>query len=252
MESLFEGLHLAEVIDNNDPDKFGRVKIRPLIEGKDYNSNHLPWAKPLLKSSGGSASHGKSDIPENNSKVWITYEKFKTRKNPFYIYDGTDNNLNPYQKFDDTIKSNITGQEIPAFASSYPDVKFNLYKNGICIGASSNSTNKEFFIYHPSGSMIFINKDGKILQKSSGAINIEAGSGTIEKAILGETLKAKLESLYDEISSMLTNIQSLTVGTAMGPSTPPINTPAFVTNQANIAALKAALSQILSQLLKHN
>jgi len=238
--TLFDGLHLAEVVDNNDPDKLGRVQVRPLIEGSGYESSHLPWAKPLLKSSGGSGTHGQSDIPEKDSKVWITYEKFKTRKNPHYIFDATGNNLNIFSKFNDDIKSNIAGQSITAPVSEYPDVKFRLYANGICTGVSSNSTNKEIFVYHPAGSMVFFDKDGKILIKSAGDINIEAGSSTIEEAVLGQKLKTKLDTL---ISKLLTH----THPSAMGPTGPML--PPELTD---ITTLQGQLSEILSAKFKHN
>lgn len=60
---------------------------------------------------------------------------------------------------------------------------------------------------------------------------------SFEKAAQGETLKAKLEDLIDEI----TNIP---VPTALGPSGPPINSPAFL-------VIKAQLSEILSEVVKH-
>ena len=191
METLFEGLHAAIVVDNDDPDQLGRVKIRPLIEGVDYNTDHLPWARPLFQSSGGSDSHGLSDIPENNSKVWVTYEKFKTRKNPHYLFDATENSLNVHGKFLSDIKSNITG-----FQSGYPDVKFRLYANGICIGVSSNSTNKEIFTYHPSGSHTFIDKDGKMFINSVDELSVHTN-----------TKKTRLENNWGYIELKDTNGQ---------------------------------------------
>jgi len=187
---LFDGLDPAIVTDNNDPIKYGRIQVRSLVEGSGYDSTHLPWIKPLFKSTGGSSTYGKSDIPEIDSKVYITYEKYKQRKNGYYVFDANDNNLNPYQKFDTDIKSHITG-----FLSSYPDVKFTLYKNGICIGVSSNATNKEIFMYHPSGTFIFIDETGKFyvnsiddlsIKSNTKKIRLENNNGFIELAATGQ------------------------------------------------------------------
>lgn len=61
---------------------------------------------------------------------------------------------------------------------------------------------------------------------------IELGKDTLEKAVLGETLKTKLEELIDAILA-------ITVPTALGPSGTPINAAQFST-------IKSQLDQILS------
>ncbi len=65
---------------------------------------------------------------------------------------------------------------------------------------------------------------------------IDVGATDNEKAANGETLKQLLSDVIDQI-------KALTVNTAVGPSSPPINTPAF-------AALQAQLPNILSATVK--
>jgi len=173
--------HYASVVENNDTElQAGRVKIRiPYLHG-DVGDELLPWAKPMTLFSGGSDTYGKSCIPEINSLVWVVFDNETDMLKPFYIADVHLNNFNPHMLFQNNITSNITG-----FSSVYPDVKYEYYKNGVCIAVSSNASTPEVTIYHPSGSYIFMN--------SSGEIEIKAGTVALEKSVLGETLKSWLE-----------------------------------------------------------
>jgi hypothetical protein len=219
-------VHYGTVVENNDLElQAGRVKIRiPYLHG-DISNDLLPWAKPMTLFSGGSNSYGKSCIPEINSLVWIVFDNEVDMLKPFYIADIHLNNFNPHLLFKNNIASNITG-----FSSIYPDVKYEYYKNGVCIAVSSNASTPEVTIYHPSGSYIFVN--------SSGEIQIKAGTVALEKSVLGETLKQTLSDLIDAINA-------ITVNTPVGLSSVPNNTTTF-TN------IKNNLSTILSAKVKNN
>lgn len=147
----------ATVIDNNDPDKEGKVKIKidPFHDG--FKPSELPMAKPVLYGTGGGTTQGRSSIPETNSIVWVFFEDDANYRHPFYIGDVSLKNLNPHKYFNDTVKSQITG-----YGGEYPNVKYQFLKNGICFGASSDDTHKEIFIYHPGGNKgyLYINNDG--------------------------------------------------------------------------------------------
>ena len=150
-------LYQAQVVDNNDPDKAGRVKIKVPGIHSNVPEDLLPWAKQKTLFLGGSNTHGKSSIPEIDSLVWIAFDDPIDYLRPFYDADIQLNKFNPHKLFDTNVKSAITG-----FSSSYPDVKYEYYKNGICVAISSSDDSPEIAIYHPTGTNIFINKDGKI------------------------------------------------------------------------------------------
>lgn len=149
--------YIATVIDNNDPDKEGKVKIKidPFHDG--FKQSDLPMAKPVLYGTGGGTSQGVSSIPEINSIVWIFFEDEVNFRHPFYFGDLSLKNLNPHKHFNDNVKASITG-----YGGEYPNVKYQYIKNGICFGVSSDETHKEIFIYHPGGSKgyLYINNDG--------------------------------------------------------------------------------------------
>jgi len=64
-------------------------------------------------------------------------------------------------------------------SSVYPDVKYIYLKNGICIAVSSNASNPEITIYHPSASM-FVDKSGNINIKNANGDEIIMNATGIE------------------------------------------------------------------------
>lgn len=147
------------VVDNDDPDKLGRVQIyvEPLMH--DWDPDHYPWAFAGKSGTGGSSDYGRSEIPENDSWIWVWHER-KGYKNWFYgedVHWKSANNaeMSPHALFEDNVKTGIGS------AAAYPDVKFHYYKNGICLGVASGDE-AEVFVYHPTGTFFIIRNDGQV------------------------------------------------------------------------------------------
>jgi hypothetical protein len=145
--------YVAEIVDNNDTDKEGKVQIKILPEMKDFGQDDYPWARQAKSFSGGSNSYGISCIPETNSKVWIYFEDEINFRNAFYLFDLNLESLHPHELYEDDIKSTVGG------SASYPDVKFLYFKNGICLAVSSSDSKPEVTIYHPKA-WVHINTQG--------------------------------------------------------------------------------------------
>ena len=172
----FKNLYVAEVMSNDDTTEAFyspgqnelRVKIyiEPIMKG--WNTEDYPWARPFQ--GGGSLSHGSLNIPETGDKIWVVCENPELLKNWYYLSGVALKNLTVMQKvkiflngkFKLSRGSTGTGMGL---SSKYPDVKLTYYKNGVVIGVSSNSSTPEIFIYHPEGSFINIDKEGKIFSK---------------------------------------------------------------------------------------
>lgn len=151
-----QGFYPAKVIDNNDTDKSGKVKIRIEHLHWGFNDEMLPWAISSSLSTGGSNSFGKSNIPEINSYVWVWFEDTDIMlRYPYYNSDLQFESYHPHVLFDSNIKSKIGS------IGNYPNIKFTYYKNGICIGVDSSS-NKEIFVYHSTGVYFLINNSGEV------------------------------------------------------------------------------------------
>lgn len=72
---LSDQLHVATVVDNNDPKHWGRIRARVdhIFEG--IPDEHLPWAiVSLSHPGGGAAAHGHFDVPEVGAKVLVQFQ----------------------------------------------------------------------------------------------------------------------------------------------------------------------------------
>ena len=158
MNEISKSLHIAKVINNNDPNKDGLIQISIPYMHTDIKNDFLPWALPFHNFLGGSSSHGISAIPENNSYVWVFFEDEEQHKNPFYMGNVNNEDYNPAVLFQDNVKATIGAEGV------YPNVKFIYFPNGICIGCTSIANMPEIFIYHPK-MYIFVDKTGYTYNK---------------------------------------------------------------------------------------
>lgn len=164
-----KNLYIAEVYDNNDTLKEGRVQIyiESLMEG--FTITDYPYARPFINGVGGNTNYGVLQIPRENSKIWVFCENPDLMTNWFYLGDVSLKMLNPFKKIliflNGIFKLNNTAGGL-GLTSSYPDIEVKLYPSGVYVGVSTGD-NAELFVYHPKGTFISINDDGDISTKSS-------------------------------------------------------------------------------------
>lgn len=235
---------VGKCVDNNDPDKEGKIKIK--VESLMWgitDDTLFPWARPMTRGVGGSDTFGVSSIPEKDSLVWIEFEDEIYWRNPRYLGAVETKQKQPHGIFENDIKANIEG----GWASAYPFNKYMSLPNKVGIAMSSDPSNAEFAIFHPQASFYF-NKTGEMFIKTNGNVKIVSGAdltlagggsdSNVEPTVLGDKLKTQLELLADHLIAE-------THPTPVGPSGPPINS-------ASYTAWKAQLVTILSQILKNN
>lgn len=111
--------------------------------------------------------------------------------------------------------------------------------NTIDINIDTGSGGGDFNVKTKGGMVNIETTDGDVTLKTVGGdINLEAGATALEKAILGETLKDKLDTL-------LTQLQAEVHPTVFGPTGPP-------TNAGDYATIKSELPDTLSPQNKNN
>jgi len=186
-----ENLYIAEVYDNNDSLKEGRIQIyiESFMEG--FNISDYPYARPFIKGFGGNTNYGVLQIPKKSSKVWVFCENPELMSNWFYLADVSLKTLNPFKKIliflNSTFKLSNTAGGL-GLTSSYPNVEVKLYPNGIYTGVSLEEDTPEVFVYHPNGAFISINKQGEISTKGTkwthyGDIEIKDGELKVDNEI---------------------------------------------------------------------
>jgi len=195
-----KGFFPAEVIENHDPLKQGRIQVKIDHLHLDLGNDALPWAIQCSLLTGGSNYYGSSSIPEMGSHVWVWYEDVDIfYKQPYYIADLQFQNKNPHALFYSNIKPNIEG-----CVTEYPDMKYVYFRNNICVASSASCANPEFVISHPKGTYVFIDKEGQVtIKKVEAEINLK-NENNIEIKNKETSLKIILEMIADLCSQINT------------------------------------------------
>lgn len=211
-DPMFSVPHIGTVADRDDPEKLGRVRL--LIPG--IYQVPSPWAFPLGTLGGGSPQRGGFFVPEKGADVMVFFVLADCER-PMYL-------AGHWGKPGGT-------SEVPAALA----------------GLSVQDTPNVRVIESASATIVLDDRPGneQIIIKSkadaTGCIRIAGGKIYVGDAtandpfVLGTEWKAGMEALFDALAA-------LTVSTAVGPSSPPINSAAFL-------ALKAALSVKLSTII---
>jgi uncharacterized protein involved in type VI secretion and phage assembly len=72
LERQFHGIYRGTVVDNDDPERMGRIRVRvPSVLGEETVSGWAAACTPY----GGAAGRGWLSIPEIDSGVWVQFEE---------------------------------------------------------------------------------------------------------------------------------------------------------------------------------
>lgn len=165
-------LRKAIVIDNNDPDKKGKVQLRILPEMKDVDEDKLPWCFPFMPSHGG-GENPVSEIPENDDMVTAFI------KDPSWIYieymaaDYIEDKY-PYADFED-----IVGDMTELGTQTYPNPQLRKYKDGSF--SFHNTATGEHGFYNKNGSYCLFDVNGDVYVYSKDKVKIYDDHGNMIK-----------------------------------------------------------------------
>lgn len=215
----YYGVYSAFVHSVEDPDNLGRIQlIVPSIYG---DAPYKYWAYPRGLMAG--KGIGFFFIPNEGDKVRVSFENGDMRY-PIWEHGW-------WAKGD-----------VPEGAE--PEVKIIQTTAGHRIKFSDKAGEESILITDKAGNKFTLDKEGVSIKSD----NISWGKykTSDEKAVLGDTAKAKLEAICDALMNLCDLIGQLTVATAMGASSIPINKPAFDALKQQVNALKGQLNQILS------
>ena len=172
-------------------------------------------------------------IDDNISTIWLTQGQSLNFKNPSDSLSSQSRLGIDSYNIEDIKRS---GNQIGLFSdrillvSKTKEIDI-LAKNGIAL-----STNTHITI-----------DSNETIELQSSRINL--GIDANEPALLGNTTVSLLTDLIAEIESICTNITSLSVGTGTGPSTPPMNSAAFIGNKTKLTSIRGKLDTLKSELV---
>jgi uncharacterized protein involved in type VI secretion and phage assembly len=223
VDHKYYGKYRGIVVDNNDPEKLGRLKVKvPSVLGNDVVTG---WAMPCLPY-GGAKNQGFFFIPEDRSGVWVEFEagdlEFPIWVGTYWAKPGGENEVPkpadtqrpPTRKIIRTLKGNSIemedkdGDEVIIIKFSNGEDKTNqitMNKNGIEIVDSNKNK-------------VVMNKDGVVVESSQ----IKLGSSdAVQPIVLGNKLVAWLAK----------HVHSTSMGPSGPPTPPPLTTSDFCSQQ---------------------
>lgn len=160
VDHKFYGKYRGIVIDNNDPENLGRLKVMvPSVLGNDVVTG---WAIPCLPY-GGAADQGFFFIPEVNAGVWVEFEAGDLE---YPIWVGTF-----WSK-----PGGATELPKPADSQSPPTSKIIKTKKGHTIELADKDGDEGIKLLHSKGAIIEFSSNGDIKIETNGKNIIVEGA----------------------------------------------------------------------------
>lgn len=179
----------ALVIDNVDENKLGKIQVRVLPELNGVIEEDLPWIIPYNQSDQGTSNGvGKHDIPDIGAYIRVMIMD-KYWQDIRYLHEGSNiSGFYIYEEFEDV---KIDEMEDP----EYPQPKFAKTKDGII--KFHNTENGETGLIHPTGSYVFMDKNGDVFVKTINQVKIKNDDESVlfHIDIENATIQAKADSI---------------------------------------------------------
>jgi hypothetical protein len=158
----FYGNYRGLVVDNNDPEKLGRIKVKvyPMFKGIE-DPDQIPWAVPAMGLfAGAGTGFGAFAVPEENSFVYVFFEAGDIYQ-PVYFAEA---------------QTAQTGIPL-ASQVDYPYSKVWETPTGIALWINSKPGAEQIVVYHPSGSYIEVTQAGNVIVYGSNTVTAQAQTG---------------------------------------------------------------------------
>ena len=181
---------LGKVVDINDPNKEGRVRVNVFGKFDSLTNEQIPWARPSTRTSAGSESgSGSHSVPKLNSIVGIIFDNGNIYEPEYYTF----------QHLSDEAKSEISDSYDNSHILIYDTVTsgglkvFFTENKGLMLDYQSVQINikndKSIFITNPNGDIIELKNDGNHTITLSKDIVVNCQNATINAKV-----KAKVDS----------------------------------------------------------
>lgn len=153
-------LYDATVIDTDDTDKQGKIKIRIQPYFENIEVEGLPWAIPFIQDS--TSKTLCNDLPSVNSTVRVLVSD--NWKRFYYLGNRYFYNLFDFSKVSDKL-SNLENID-----TKYKNLKFRMFEDGGIIFHNISDGSHGFI--QSTGTYIYFDKNGSIITSSKKDINI--------------------------------------------------------------------------------
>lgn len=196
---------LGEVVDIDDPQKIGRVKVRVYGKFDQLQVEDIPWAYPGNNLSGGSSTGGGFfSVPKKGAIVSVKFDCGNIY-HPEYFFS---------QKISDEVKAEIS--------DSYENAHVVIYDTVTKGSLKIFFTEKKGLVFDYQSNQIIINPDKSILIKSDETVNIKCKNLVVDHANSIELGKGATEHLILGDSFMSLFNTHTHIGNLGAPTSPPI------------------------------
>lgn len=218
----FGFIYRAEVVDNNDPAKLGRLKVRVMSLNRDISIVDLAWAEPSYPM-GGSPNNGAIFIPTIGSTVWVAFEEGNPNRPVWvgsffgmpagvselpFVFQGK--NTDPATQDTEPLIN-----EPASWKAKYPTNYGIRTPNGIVIEWDDTPNNRRIHLFHPSGSHEEFRENGDVVLHVKGNHHIVV-DGNVEELYKGNhhqvVLKNQLKEIHQNRTEQIFMNKDLTVG----------------------------------------
>jgi hypothetical protein len=208
---------LGKVVDNEDPDYEGKIKVRVFGKFDDIADEDLPWARPCNMLTSGSASgSGFHSVPKIDSIVSVQFDNGDLYELEYFYL----------QHISDDLKTEIQ--------NSYKNAHSLVYDTEVEGGVKIFFTEEKGLMLDYNGSQINIRPDntiylehaeGKIVHVQKDKISIGKEDESDEPAVLGDKNVDALNALADQINALATAITTYATAQAAITAAIPILAP---------------------------
>jgi hypothetical protein len=227
---------LGKVVDNQDPDLEGKVKVRVFGKFDDIADEDLPWARPCNMITSGSASgSGFHSVPKVDSVVGIHFDNGDLYELEYFYIQHISDELkseieNSYQNAHSIIYDTEVEGGIKLFFTEEKGLMLDYNQSQINIRPDNT-----IYLQHSGGKIIHIQKD---------KISIGKENESDEPAVLGDKNVEALNALADQIKALAQAISTYSTSQAAIASALAIYSPLAPA----LTALGAQVIPILTQI----
>jgi len=209
---------IGEVINNEDPNEDGRVKVMVFGKFDELDEEDIPWATASNFMTGGDSSgSGSFSVPKEGSIVNVTFDNGNIYQ-PEYTY---------VQTISDALKTEITGD-------NYKNAHSLIYDTEIEGGLRIFYTSEKGLMLDLNGSVVNIRSDntifmqynnGKVVHILKEMISLGKENKSDEPAVLGNKNVDALTEISDQIIELCTAIETASKTMTTVASSAPILAP---------------------------
>ena len=197
---------LGEVVDIEDPQKIGRVKVKVFGKFDELENDAIPWAYPGNNISAGSADGGSFfSVPKKGSIVSIKFDNGNIYY-PEYFFnqhlsqDARKEIENSYENAHIIVYDTVTEGALKIFFTE---------EKGLMLDYNGSQIN-----IRPDNTIYLEHAGGKAIHIQENKISIGKESESDEPAVLGDKNVDALNALADQINALATAITTYSAAQA--------------------------------------